>query len=39
VSPPFDSSGNTSLIAATIMYEILCILAEKINAESKRKKG
>lgn len=39
VSPPFDSSGNTSLIAATIMYEILCIFAEKINAESKRKKG
>ena len=39
VSPPFDSSGNTSLIAATLMYEILCILAEKINAESKRKKG
>jgi guanidinopropionase len=39
VSPPFDSSGNTALIAATIMYEILCILAEKINAESKRKKG
>ena len=29
VSPPFDSSGNTALIAATIMYEILCILAEK----------
>jgi guanidinopropionase len=38
VSPPFDSSGNTSLIAATIMYEILCILAEKISAASKRKK-
>ncbi len=30
VSPPFDSSGNTALIAATIMYEILCNLAEKI---------
>jgi guanidinopropionase len=30
VSPPFDSSGTTALIAATIMYEILCILAEKI---------
>ncbi len=39
VSPPFDSSGNTALIAATIMYEILCILAEKIDAESKSKKG
>jgi guanidinopropionase len=39
VSPPFDSSGITSLIAATIMYEILCILAEKISAAPKRKKG
>jgi guanidinopropionase len=29
VSPPFDPSGTTALIAATIMYEILCILAEK----------
>ena len=35
VSPPFDSSGNTALIGATIMYEILCILAEKINSDSK----
>lgn len=33
VSPPFDSSGTTALIAATIMYEILCILAEKIGGE------
>ena len=31
VSPPFDSSGTTALIAATIMYEILCILAEKLS--------
>jgi len=35
VSPPFDSSGNTALIGATIMYEILCLLAEKINSDSK----
>ena len=35
VSPPFDSSGNTALIGATVMYEILCILAEKINSDSK----
>ncbi len=34
VSPPFDSSGTTALIAATIMYEILCILAEKIAGKS-----
>lgn len=35
VSPPFDSSGNTALIGATIMYEILCILAEcSVSKES-----
>jgi len=34
VSPPFDASGTTALIAATIMYEILCILAEKIAGQS-----
>jgi len=28
VSPPFDPSGNTALVGATIMYEILCLLAE-----------
>jgi len=31
VSPPFDPSGVTALVGATIMYEILCILAERIN--------
>ena len=35
VSPPFDPSGSTALIGATIMYEILCILAERISAHSK----
>ena len=35
VSPPFDSSGNTALIGATIMYEILCILAKKISSNPK----
>jgi len=28
VSPPFDVGGITSLTAATVMYEILCVLAE-----------
>jgi guanidinopropionase len=31
VSPPFDPSGNTALVGATLMYEILCLLAEKIG--------
>ncbi len=29
VSPPFDPSGNTALVGATMMYEILCVLAER----------
>lgn len=33
VSPPFDPTGNTALVGATMMYEILCLLAE---ARSKR---
>jgi len=28
VAPPFDPSGNTALVAATMMYEILCPMAE-----------
>ncbi len=28
VAPPFDPSGNTALVGATMMYEILCLLAE-----------
>ena len=28
VSPPFDNSGNTALVGATLMYEILCLLVE-----------
>ncbi len=35
VSPPFDPSGNTALVGATMMYEILCILAEAVA----RRKG
>ncbi|MDK1027853.1 MAG: agmatinase [Anaerolineae bacterium] len=31
VSPPFDPSGNTALVGATIMFEILCLLAETIS--------
>jgi guanidinopropionase len=28
VSPPFDPVGNTALVAATIQWEALCLLAE-----------
>lgn len=30
VAPPFDQTGNTALVGATLMYEILCLLAEVI---------
>ena len=32
VSPPFDMSGNTALVAVTMMFEMLCVLAEAIAA-------
>ncbi len=28
VAPPFDPTGNTALVGATIMFEILCVLAD-----------
>ena len=31
VSPPFDMSGNTALVAVTMMFEILCLLAEQVS--------
>jgi len=30
VSPPFDPSGNTALVAATMLYELLCVLADAV---------
>jgi guanidinopropionase len=36
VSPPFDMSGNTALVAVTMMFEILCLLAENVG---QRKPG
>ena len=35
VSPPFDTSGNTALVGATMMYEILCILADAVVRRKK----
>ncbi len=32
VAPPFDPSGNTALVGATLMFEIVCLLAEVIAA-------
>jgi guanidinopropionase len=30
VAPPFDPSGNTALVGATMMFEILCLLAKAV---------
>jgi len=30
VAPPFDPSGNTALVGATMMFEILCVLADAV---------
>ncbi|MEE9230562.1 MAG: agmatinase [Acidobacteriota bacterium] len=30
VAPPLDPTGNTALVGATMMYEILCLLAEAV---------
>ena len=35
VSPPFDPTGNTALVGATMMFEILCVLAESVRKRRK----
>jgi len=30
VAPPFDPTGNTALVGATMMFEILCVLADAV---------
>jgi guanidinopropionase len=35
VSPPFDPSGNTALVGATMMFEILCVLADAVSRRKK----
>ena len=34
VSPPFDPSGLTAMTGAQMMWEILCLMAERV-AETK----
>ena len=31
VAPPFDPTGNTALVGATMMFEILCLLAGSVR--------
>ncbi len=36
VSPPFDTTGNTALIGATMMYEIVCVLADAVSRRKRK---
>jgi len=36
VAPPFDPNGNTALVGATLMYEILCLLAESLQQRNTK---
>jgi guanidinopropionase len=36
VSPPFDPSGNTAMVGATLMYEILCVVADSVARRKSR---
>ncbi|MTJ05183.1 MAG: agmatinase [Sediminimonas qiaohouensis] len=35
VSPPYDASGNTALIAANLLYEMLCVLPNVPQSTTK----
>jgi guanidinopropionase len=33
VAPPFDPTGNTALVGATMMFEMLCLIAQKVGRQ------
>jgi guanidinopropionase len=39
VAPPYDQTGNTALVGATMMYEILCLIADRHFGSSARHAG
>lgn len=39
VAPPFDPSGMTALTASTLMFELLCIMAEGVAGRRSRAEG
>jgi guanidinopropionase len=39
VAPPYDQTGNTALVGATMMYEILCLIADRHFGRSARRAG
>ena len=36
VAPPFDPSGTTAMVGATMMFEILCVTADAVAARKSR---
>ncbi|KEO55399.1 agmatinase [Thioclava pacifica] len=34
VSPPFDSAGGTAYLGATVIFELLCIIADQLSAQA-----
>ena len=36
VSPPFDPTGNTALVGATMLYEIACVLADAVTRRTEQ---
>lgn len=34
VSPPFDPSGNTAWVGASMMFELLCVMAQSLDARA-----
>jgi guanidinopropionase len=39
VSPPFDPTGGTALVGATMMFELLCVIAERVGARASGRAG
>jgi guanidinopropionase len=36
VAPPYDQTGNTALVGATMMFEILCLVADAHFGSNRR---
>lgn len=35
VAPPYDPSGNTALVGASLMFDILCLVADSLSTRKK----
>jgi guanidinopropionase len=39
VAPPFDPTGNTALVGATMMFEILCVVADAVATRKNQREA